>query len=879
MSLYLRSEARPARWADLDATQKDAFQTILQLIGEGVDGVSKPNTEQPEDKVEWLSTNRSSRTVVISGGRGTGKTTLLASLIKATTSNDAFSTGKNLPKGVLKNLTKVRRRIIWLEPMDMETTPKGANLLASILVRVEDAIARLGNVGRAGKSSKSTEYMGPGLLESGPEYHSVMLDLQRVQNAIALAWEGNLQERSSQIDPDVYAVELLRSENSRLSLNNNLDEVLNMIARKISWTANIQNPLFLLPVDDLDLNPLACLELLRLLRMISVPRIFSLILGDIYIAEIVMNLKLSGDLAQAANQGVRSPQLLSLRAEEIAAAAGEISANAMRKLIPPNQRIFLKNMDVVEALLFKPLDLSGDGSKLYHLLSQYPMSFENPVPAKVVDNAATPASDTEWSLRDFLLVRSPSLTEVHSHPVSTDKGTEPKQSADAEQQKKVASDVEKGVYTGLSVLQGTPRSIGDLWFTLNRLTRFKDESQPDNASQTENIASPQKVKESLHKKLVDAVAGHCRDILGEERGISPTQRIRFKDSIRRNIKGNWEIGDLPLKVSCDTVLIREITEKAGSTIESKVVSGAYMQKFDSIMQFNKAQYWNFEVRSAFGENDVWGGKPEHEVWFFRLSSGAAGAIVILHDLLALGLDGKNFVSPLLYRVSEFLHLAVTVWQLDQVSSIELPWSLPPCKSFWEYDIFKNAWRGAMEQEVTGFNADWAAFVWLSLGTSLVDRIEPVQSASPGIVHDNDWDAIVVRLKTMKGYGSENVSQNVVLEWLTRVFLMVMPENGMPESVRHHFVNSPDLQTYWIDHRQLILPRRTIRLASMVENNLEKLAFKMLEETPDQLKALRPPKEEILKQTKRETATGELDQVPAKGKKPSPKSKTQSTTKP
>ena len=42
--------------------------------------------------------------------------------------------------------------------------------------------------------------------------------LQRLQTAVAVAWDGNLPARSGELDPDSYTVELLRAERSRLSL-------------------------------------------------------------------------------------------------------------------------------------------------------------------------------------------------------------------------------------------------------------------------------------------------------------------------------------------------------------------------------------------------------------------------------------------------------------------------------------------------------------------------------------------------------------------------------------------------------------------------------------------------------------------------------------
>ena len=99
----------------------------------------------------------------------------------------------------------------------------------------------------------------------------------------------------------------MRTERARLSLYDNLDMVLDKLAR-----STFKNPLFILPVDDFDLNPPACVGFLRLLRMMSVPRLFTLVLGDVHVAETVFNLKLSNSLAEVVDS-VKTTELLSPR--------------------------------------------------------------------------------------------------------------------------------------------------------------------------------------------------------------------------------------------------------------------------------------------------------------------------------------------------------------------------------------------------------------------------------------------------------------------------------------------------------------------------------------------------------------------------------------
>lgn len=106
----------------------------------------------------------------------------------------------------------------------------------------------------------------------------------------------------------------MRAERSRLSLNHYLSKALDELAEKVFQGYGVTNPLFVLPVDDVDLNPCRCLELLRLLRMIAVPRLFILALGDLDMVRIVLNLKYSGEFVSiAGDAGRRGVSLFLIR--------------------------------------------------------------------------------------------------------------------------------------------------------------------------------------------------------------------------------------------------------------------------------------------------------------------------------------------------------------------------------------------------------------------------------------------------------------------------------------------------------------------------------------------------------------------------------------
>jgi hypothetical protein len=238
MGNTLRSEARPTDWETLDSGQQRAFGRITEMIMEAIVFLRKwdeiASEQEPLGLSEWTTEERSSRIAFLSGPRGTGKSTVLASIIKASTNkkdnfippepaSDTDSEKNNSKKNGLKNLqtnlNRIRERVIWLEPIDMEPLPKSANLLAAILVRIEEASRRPSLRTRVSQTWETTDRKG--LLEPSPDYHEALLKLQQVQTDVALAWDGNIEARKGNLDADTYAIEVMRTEHATLSLNRN----------------------------------------------------------------------------------------------------------------------------------------------------------------------------------------------------------------------------------------------------------------------------------------------------------------------------------------------------------------------------------------------------------------------------------------------------------------------------------------------------------------------------------------------------------------------------------------------------------------------------------------------------------------------------------
>src|SRR5436305_9366064 len=142
----------------------------------------------------------------------------------------------------------------------------------------------------------------------------------------------------------------MRTQRARLRVNERLSKALNELANHKCYDCDSKT-LFVLPVDDFYLKPDASLQLLRLLRMISIPRLFFLVMGDINTVEALFIEKSLADWKKVAGTGLFTER--SDRLDEALTRARELRARYLRKLLPPGQRAEIEAMDWHEALDFE----------------------------------------------------------------------------------------------------------------------------------------------------------------------------------------------------------------------------------------------------------------------------------------------------------------------------------------------------------------------------------------------------------------------------------------------------------------------------------------------------------------------------------------------
>jgi len=761
--MNLRAEAAAFPVEALTVTQGEAFKRIVSLIAEAVEALKHAPRGGAETEIggqlpSWLDLSRSNRTVLLTGDRGSGKTSVLFSLIRACVHPEDIDRAERIGQISLtaqeKNqLVRLKRHVVWLEPIDMDPLPGPANLLAAILVRIEAATRDRFSPGEPVSRGGGSRRGPPGILDAAPGYLDALQEFHRLQTDVALAWEGNLRERGAHIDPDTYAVEALRAERARLLLNRSLSDSLDALAKQSFRACGGADPLFVLPVDDVDLNPLRCLEILRLLRMITVPRLLFMVLGNTEMIEVALNLKYSGDFTEVMKGG-GVLETLTIDPEYIAATGGTLALDAMRKLLPDGQRVRIRSMEVKESLNYRPADAeSAKPLRMHALIGRCLPSLPQ------LGNGQTMGDTTINSLRDFLLFPNPPMRD----------------NDDVEDEH-----IDRCVFFARSIFRMTPRRAADWWHALNTLESSME-------------GDPKK----KWQKAVDVLGRYLRSTISEDHYLLPKVRLKYREGLRKNVTGHWECY-MPVTPIPQHGLTVEIPIPAGNVSSSgpriivrknegwrlypatsEVLSAFFMTPFGEYIKLLKEE-------AKLAEGPVF-------------STHTASAFFLFHDLLTLGPESNTVVDR--FRVRPPVgRWAFTEWCARVPDRIIVLWPNPNFLSTWEYDIFLDYWNNAICKITT---LDIAAitklvYAWIDGGAAVLARQTPFGTT---LEEEQGRQALAERMENLidtinQPYPTGRMTQ----VWLIRLANLLMPEvSAFPKESLKAFACMSKLVCFWNRH--------------------------------------------------------------------------------
>lgn len=768
-------EARPLPYRLLNKGQKRAFHEVAGHIESAVgrlkylSGDKKPWAKKFAQR---LDEHRSSQVIFVDGPRGGGKTSLQLSLIRAfgEESNDADFWGpshketngqsshasdpdeaelRKIREESSRLLSTIKNQVIWLHTLDMEPLPHPTNLLAAILTRIEAVVPTDGRC-QCDEDSDLGDPLHPSRL--GP-----LERLAKLKRDVSVAWEGNLAQRAPYLDSDAYAMEEIMTEEVRSRLNADLFDVLDEIARSTRWPDDIKNPLFLLPVDDFDLNPRRCLDLLHLVRMIHTPRLLLLIVGESELAEHMFRLKISAELSRV-SQSHWASQIGDLMPKDDAARAQSIGAYALRKLIPPNQRVHLEPMTVDEAKEYNPQPQKADSLSLKDLFSR----------CKLVSSLSSDDSAQKIiNLEKFLFVEGAEASRW------------------------------KHVYSGAAFFFTAPRNIHDCWSRFSKFREIGDEKR-------------------FLELAIDTIAESYEEAVAEETGLTPTERRVFNDAVRKDFHGKWEFHTEGIETVAATAQGIRLSSLRGMENTNDMDR---RRDIDYSILACHVKDFDFRPSGARKADPSHGEGLRH--WRF-LSDRTTAAIILLHDLLALfrptGIVGDMLVPKphqLVWAAGRWdygreNHLIVP-WPMPPWRSF---WELCIFRSWWDAAVEKV--RG-MTGSVQFLRVEVLAYTWLYYGTAIargnypkdVNHIDNFINWAPK-TREDAWKSVFREMKNVavantrieaNSSDSYGATREITARyWLGCVACTLLPESGLPNAIADYFMldseSASALHAYW-----------------------------------------------------------------------------------
>lgn len=437
-----RREAQPILWEELTQQQREAATRACDILGDlAVQELPRSDEDRGEKPsalkrfLPPIDRERPNHVVLLDGGRGTGKTALLITLL------DLWNRRllrQDVDKSVPEKLLNLTKDVVPVGMIDLQPLPASTNLLLHLVGQFRPLVEVLEEQGRGSTESQRLRARAP--------WHDVETEEPRATRAwktffraAAMGWDGSLPARSARLDPEAYALELEQTERLRLDVRRSFRDLVDVLVGEfpalVGWPDK-RHPLFIISVDDADMNPGRVVELLDLVRTLWHPRVAFLLTGH---SKLFMTVLRAQSLA-ALRAPVRKLRFLS--AEDISHIAGmepaELAGNVYDKVIPEAHRCRVPAMSPEERLGFL------ERSKILRRLP----ALKHPLALEHLEEYFAIQSQVQWILPD----KPRSLTDF---AVRIDAGIRRLESADQESNAPSASHPwERRQGLSLAIVQG-----------------------------------------------------------------------------------------------------------------------------------------------------------------------------------------------------------------------------------------------------------------------------------------------------------------------------------------------------------------------------------------------------------------------------------------
>lgn len=658
-------EARAFPWGDLlEPTQRGLYELLSWL--EAACGSSLGAREARD---EHLSTS-----LLISGPRGSGKTTVLLSAVQALHNWRAFlgiRPGDRLEAGasggprqgmeamrrdLSKTLERIEGHVIWLEPLDLEPVPPGANLLATLLVRVRAALDApqedtSPTTGRGRWSSS--------ILEESAEEAWGKLD-HLIRDA-SFMWEDS----ASTIDTRARAEQQIKTAEIYANFQQRFTRAMEDVAKTLSLprfgTSQGEQVILVLPIDNVDRSIEHLHNIVKLTRMVASPRLWFVLAAGHQEFQLFMERSFQKELITSGQAGIGTAGQ-----DETLSIARRQSATTLRRALPPSYRINLGPVDPYKAWNFRPQGVEPEdtGQTLGRLLGELRLP-RSPTREK------TQELDSFADL--FNLERRLSDSVKKTYHAATQAGR------DAPQHEVSLT------HAGKLALSLPARTLQDLWHAARR-ELLSTRSSSEEAAVSEGERTVRVATEMLRNAIDES------DLPAWASQQLHNRILRYDDKGRIFL----DLTGKPVRRSKRTTL-SDVLEWPRQRREGNGGAAAPEQLLLSELHLRHFH----DVVLMLGDLD----REGHSV---TLPGNVAGWFMLLHDVLMLS-EPPRVLNPDVTPFEMSPELVVTLHELwvdtahhEPLVQVECWWGLPTWNTFIEFAIFTAQWKAFLKRTAEGY---------------------------------------------------------------------------------------------------------------------------------------------------------------------------------
>jgi hypothetical protein len=347
-SFLLRGEARVLTWNELTDEQKEAGTQVHALLAQMV--ASEEKLGESEHFLPRIDQERNNHVLLIDGGRGSGKTALLVTLIDLW--KRSWKGDPTIPDD-LRRWTEPQGRIVPVGVLDLHPLPESTNLLLHVVSRCARMVEWLEGSTSQSQGSVPWDFAVADEIDARKRWR----DLVRA----AAGWDGGAEQRLHKLDLEAYIIELEETERGRLDLQSTFHRFVEALKRGYKGKLGGSPPLFVVAVDDADMNPRRSVELLDMLRMLWHPRVAFLLTGHSELFLQTLAEHLLGELRRPLRGHVLHERSVADISE--GRQARGLADEIYEKVIPPGHRCVLRPLGPEPRLKVEVQRVKHDGKK------------------------------------------------------------------------------------------------------------------------------------------------------------------------------------------------------------------------------------------------------------------------------------------------------------------------------------------------------------------------------------------------------------------------------------------------------------------------------------------------------------------------------------